>query len=173
MTLRSRLALPVFGAGVLSAVAYAPDAVVDALRRGSQQGAIPFMALGVVGIMLLLALAYRSNLHARPDALGDYGLVRDVLGRRAGVVTGAAVLVDYLFTVAVSVAAITQARGLRHSRVAGLGCAAGRHPARTHHARRAARRARACARVVVCVVRVPRRHRDHAGLRACPPAHRG
>ncbi len=108
VTLRSRLALPVFGAGVLSAVAYAPDAVVDALRRGSQQGAIPFMALGVVAIMLLLALAYRSNVHARPDALGDYGLVRDVLGRNAGVVTGAAVLVDYLFTVAVSVAAITQ-----------------------------------------------------------------
>ncbi|WP_144018547.1 APC family permease [Demequina sp. NBRC 110051] len=108
VTLRSRLALPVFGAGILSAVAYAPDAVVDALRRGSQQGAIPFMAVGVVAIMLLLAAAYRSNIHARPDDLGDYGLVRDVLGRGAGVVTGAAVLVDYLFTVAVSVAAITQ-----------------------------------------------------------------
>lgn len=108
VTLRTRLALPVFGAGILSAVLYAPDAVVDALRRGSQQGAIPYMALGVVLIMVLLGLAYRSNVHARPDSLGDYGLVRDVLGRRAGVVTGASVLVDYLFTVAVSVAALTQ-----------------------------------------------------------------
>ncbi|WP_161794576.1 APC family permease [Demequina globuliformis] len=108
VTLRTRLALPVFGAGVLSAVTYAPDAVVDALRHGSQQGAIPYMALGVVLIMLLLGFAYRSNVHARPDSLGDYGLVRDVLGRRSGVVTGASVLVDYLFTVAVSVAAITQ-----------------------------------------------------------------
>ncbi|WP_152648105.1 APC family permease [Demequina sediminicola] len=108
MTLRTRLALPVFGAGILSAVLYAPDAVVDALRRGSQQGAIPFMAVGVVLIMLLLGFAYRSNVHARPDSLGDYGLVRDVLGRKSGVVTGASVLVDYLFTVAVSVAALTQ-----------------------------------------------------------------
>lgn len=108
MQLRTRLALPVFGAGLLSAVAYAPDAVVDALRQGSQQGAIPFMAGGVVLIMLLLGLAYWSNVRTRPDALGDYGTVRDLLGRKAGVVTGAALLVDYLFTVAVSVAAVTQ-----------------------------------------------------------------
>lgn len=106
--LRTRMALPVFGAGILSAVAYAPDAVVDALRQGSQQGAIPFVAGGVVAIMLLLGLAYWSNVRTRPDALGDYGTVRDLLGRRAGVVTGAALLVDYLFTVAVSVAAVTQ-----------------------------------------------------------------
>lgn len=108
VTLRTRLALPVFGAGILSAVAYAPDAVVDALRQGSQQGAIPYMAGGVVLIMLLLGFAYWSNVRTRPDALGDYGTVRDLLGRRAGVVTGAALLVDYLFTVAVSVAAVTQ-----------------------------------------------------------------
>ncbi|MFW7415261.1 APC family permease [Demequina sp. SO4-18] len=106
--LRTRLALPVFGAGILSAVAYAPDAVVDALRQGSQQGAIPYMAGGVVLIMLLLGLAYWSNVRTRPDSLGDYGTVRDLLGRRSGVVTGAALLVDYLFTVAVSVAAVTQ-----------------------------------------------------------------
>ncbi|MFV0634678.1 APC family permease [Demequina sp.] len=108
VTLRTRLALPVFGAGMLSAVAYAPDAVVDALRRGSQQGAIPYMAAGVVLIMLLLGFAYRANVRARPDGLGDYGTVRDILGRRAGVVTGASLLIDYLFTVAVSVAALTQ-----------------------------------------------------------------
>ena len=108
VTLRTRLALPVFGAGILSAVAYAPDAVVDALRRGSQQGAIPYMAGGVVLIMLLLGFAYRANVRARPDGLGDYGTVRDLLGSRWGVVTGASLLIDYLFTVAVSVAAVTQ-----------------------------------------------------------------
>jgi len=108
VTLRTRLALPVFGAGILSAVAYAPDAVVDALRRGGQTGAIPYMAVGVVIIMLLLGFAYRSNVRARPDGLGDYGTVRDLLGRKMGVVTGASLLIDYLFTVAVSVAAVTQ-----------------------------------------------------------------
>lgn len=106
--LRTRRALPVFGAGVLSAVVYAPDAVVDALRRGSQQQAIPAMAIAVVAIMVLLGFAYRATVRSRPDARGDYGVVRDHLGPRAGLVTGAALLVDYLFTVAVSVAAMTQ-----------------------------------------------------------------
>ncbi|WP_152650635.1 APC family permease [Demequina aurantiaca] len=104
--LRTRLALPVFGAGIVSAVAYAPDAVLDALRRGSQQSAMLAMAIGVLAILLLLGFAYRSNVHQRPDELGDYGLVRDKLGAQAGVITGSALLIDYLFTVAVSVAAL-------------------------------------------------------------------
>lgn len=102
----TRVALPVFGAGVLSAAVYAPDAVSDALARGNQMGAVPYMAFGVVLIMLILGFAYRSNVMERPDARADYGLVRDRLGERSGVVTGAALLIDYVFTVAVSVAAI-------------------------------------------------------------------
>lgn len=101
----TRLALPVFGISMLSTVVYAPDAVVDALRGGNQAGAIPAMAGAVVGIMLLLALAYRSHVRARPDASGDYQLVREELGPRAGIFTGAALLVDYFFTVSVSVSA--------------------------------------------------------------------
>ncbi|WP_169747718.1 APC family permease [Demequina subtropica] len=106
--LRSRLALPVFGASLLSTVTYAPDAVVDALRKGGVQSTLPLMALGVVAIMLLLGFAYRSNVRKRPDARGDYGLVSDKLGPEAALVTGASLLVDYVFTVAVSVAAIAQ-----------------------------------------------------------------
>lgn len=109
--LRTRLALPVFGAGLLSTVAYAPDAVVEALRIGGQQHAIPYLAGAIVLIMIVLGFAYRSNVRARSGGLGDYGTVRDLLGRRAGMVTGSALLVDYLFTVAVSVAAITQIVG--------------------------------------------------------------
>lgn len=115
--LRTRLALPVFGAGLLSTVAYAPDAVVDALRMGGQQHATAYLAVAIVLIMLLLGFAYRSNVRARTSdtsnaaGLGDYGTVRDLVGRRAGMVTGSALLVDYLFTVAVSVAAITQIVG--------------------------------------------------------------
>lgn len=104
--LRTRVALPIFGAGVLSASVYAPDAVVDALARGDQQGAIPAMAVGVVLVMAILAAAYASNVRARPDARADYGLVRDQLGSQSGVVTGAALLTDYVFTVVVSVAAM-------------------------------------------------------------------
>ncbi|WP_152659410.1 APC family permease [Demequina salsinemoris] len=105
--LRTRLALPVFGAGLLSAVAYAPDAIISSLRSGGQQTASMVVGLGVVAILMLLALAYGSNVRSRPDERADYGLVREVLGAGPGLVTGAALLVDYLFTVAVSVSAIT------------------------------------------------------------------
>lgn len=105
--MRSRLAIPFFGAGILSAVAYAPDALASALRSGSQQGAIPWMAAGVVAIMLLFGFAYRSNVLELGGQRGDYGVVSYRLGPRFGVVTGAALLVDYLLTLAVSVAAIT------------------------------------------------------------------
>ncbi len=104
--IRSRLALPVFGAGILSAVAYAPDALVASLRNGGQAGAIPGMALGVVAIMLLLGFAYRANVVEFGGMRGDYGVVAHRLGPGAGVVAGAALLVDYLLTVAVSVAAV-------------------------------------------------------------------
>ncbi len=105
--MRSRLAIPFFGSGILSAVAYAPDALASSLRSGAQQGALPWMALGVVGIMLLLGFAYRSNVRELGGQRGDYGVVSYRLGPRFGVVTGAALLVDYLLTLAVSVAAIT------------------------------------------------------------------
>ncbi len=107
-TLRTRLALAVFGASILSAVVYGPDAMIDALRLGSQQRAVPAMAAGVVLIMVLLGAAYASQVRAFPNERGDYGIVRDRVGRNAGVVIGASLLVDYLFTVAVSLAALTE-----------------------------------------------------------------
>src|SRR5690606_9220009 len=60
----------------------------------------------VVAIMLLLAVAYRSSVRAHPDSRADYGIVKARLGGNAGVVTGGALLIDYVFTVAVSVAAM-------------------------------------------------------------------
>lgn len=107
-TVRTRLALPLFGTGILSAVAYGPDAVVNALRSGLQQASIPFVAAGTVVILLLLGLAYSSQVRAFPHERGDYGVVRDRLGKRYGLITGASLLVDYLFTVAISVAAIAE-----------------------------------------------------------------
>lgn len=107
-TMRTRLALPVFGAGILSAVAYGPDALIDALRSGLQQSWIPFMAGGTVVILMLLGLAYSSQVRAFPHERGDYGVVRDRLGQRYGMITGASLLIDYLFTVSISVAAIAE-----------------------------------------------------------------
>ena len=108
VVLRTRVAIAVFGIGLLSTAAYAPDAVLDALRTGGLSAAMPWMAGGVVVLMLLLGFAYRDNVRQRHDERADYGLVREKLGANAALVTGAALLVDYLFTVAVSVAALSQ-----------------------------------------------------------------
>jgi len=108
VAVRTRVAVAVFGIGMLSSVAYAPDAVIDALRGGGFTSAVPWMAFGVVVLMLLLGFAYRDNVRQRHDERADYGLVREKLGATAGLVTGASLLVDYLFTVAVSVAALAQ-----------------------------------------------------------------
>jgi len=111
VAIRTRAAVAVFGIGMLSSVAYAPDAVIDALRGGGLTSAVPWMAAGVVVLMLLLGFAYRDNVRQRHDERADYGLVREKLGATAGLVTGASLLVDYLFTVAVSVAALAQFAG--------------------------------------------------------------
>lgn len=105
--MRTRLAIAFFGSGILSAVVYAPDALASSLRTGNQQGAIPWVALGVVAVMLILGFAYRSTVVETGGKRGDYGVVSQRLGPRAGVVSGAALLVDYLLTLAVSVAALT------------------------------------------------------------------
>ena len=106
--LRSRVAFAVFGIGMISTAAYAPDAVLEALRGGGLEAAMPWIAAGVVALMLLFGFAYRDNVRQRHDERADYGLVRERLGANAGLFTGSALLVDYLFTVAVSVAALAQ-----------------------------------------------------------------
>lgn len=108
VAIRSRVAFAVFGIGMISTAAYAPDAVLEALQGGGLESLMPWIAVGVVVLMLLLGFAYRDNVRQRHDERADYGLVRERLGANAGVFTGAALLVDYLFTVAVSVAALTQ-----------------------------------------------------------------
>ena len=65
VAVRTRVAVAVFGIGMLSSVAYAPDAVIDALRGGGLTSAVPWMAAGVVMLMLLLGFAYRDNVRQR------------------------------------------------------------------------------------------------------------
>ena len=130
--MRTRLALPVFGAGILSAVAYGPDALIDALRSGMQQSWIPFMAGGTVVILMLLGLAYSSQVRAFPHERGDYGVVRDRLGQRFGMITGASLLIDYLFTVSISVAAIAEGLIYLLPSWEGLGAGHRRRRARPH-----------------------------------------
>ncbi|MER5454275.1 APC family permease [Micromonospora sp. NPDC002389] len=103
--LPKRIALPVFASDALSSVAYAPDEILLMLSIAGASAFVfsPWVALGVVVVMLTVVASYRQNVHAYPSGGGDYEVATVNLGQRAGVGVASALLVDYVLTVAVSV----------------------------------------------------------------------
>jgi amino acid transporter len=104
--LPKHLALPIFASDPLSSVAYAPQELLMILLIGGF-GFIaygPWVALAVVVLLTVVVLSYRQLIKAYPSGGGDYEVARKNLGEKAGLVVAAALLVDYVMTVAVSVA---------------------------------------------------------------------
>ena len=105
------VALPVFASDALSSVAYATQEMLLVL------GAAGAMALSrvvpiSVAVALLLALvviSYRQTVRAYPNGGGAYIVSRENLGDGAGLLAAAALLIDYVLTVSVSITAGTEA----------------------------------------------------------------
>jgi amino acid transporter len=108
--LPKRVALPVFASDALSSVAYAPDEVFIMLSMaGTTAYAYSWkIGLAVALVMLTVVASYRQNVHAYPSGGGDYEVATVNLGQTAGVTVGAALLVDYVLTVAVSISSGVQ-----------------------------------------------------------------
>lgn len=104
--LPKRLALPIFASDPLSSVAYAPQELLMILLIGGLGllAAGPWVALAVVVLLGVVVLSYRQLVKAYPSGGGDYEVARANLGENAGLVVASALLVDYIMTVAVSVA---------------------------------------------------------------------
>lgn len=104
--LPKRIALPVFASDALSSVAYAPEEIFLVLSVAglSAYAIAPWIGLIVAIVMLTVVASYRQNVHAYPSGGGDYEVATTNLGRRAGLVVASALLVDYVLTVAVSIA---------------------------------------------------------------------
>ena len=104
--LPKRLALPIFASDPLSSVAYATQEILLVLTLGglAYLHFTPWIALAVVALMTVVVLSYRQVVHAYPSGGGSYEVVSANLGPSAGLVVGAALLVDYVMTVSVSVA---------------------------------------------------------------------
>ncbi|NUP31735.1 MAG: APC family permease [Streptomycetaceae bacterium] len=103
--LPKRIALPVFASDALSSVAYAPDEILLTLSLAGM-AAYSFswkVGLAVVVVMLTVVASYRQNVHAYPSGGGDYEVATVNLGPNAGLTVGAALMVDYVLTVAVSI----------------------------------------------------------------------
>jgi amino acid transporter len=90
----------------LSSVAYAPGEVllVLSIAGASAYHFSPWIAVAVVVLMFTVVASYRQNVHAYPSGGGDYEVATTNLGRKAGLTVASALMVDYVMTVAVSVA---------------------------------------------------------------------
>ena len=104
--LPKRLALPVYCSDPISSNAYATQEILLVLALGGASMVLltPWVAVAVVSLLALVTLSYRQTCHAYPDGGGAYAVSRANLGRNASLVAAAALMVDYVMTVAVSIA---------------------------------------------------------------------
>ena len=99
--------LAVLSSDALSSVAYATDAMLEALAPAGLL-AIGFarpLALVIAALLITVTFSYRQTIHAYPQGGGAYIVAKDNLGTIAGLVAATALLIDYVLTVAVSVSA--------------------------------------------------------------------
>ena len=104
-TLSKKVGLAVFASDALSSTAYATDEILFVLvlaGSGYFQLSIP-IALTIAGLLAIVTLSYEQTIHAYPKGGGAYIVSRENLGERAAQAAGAALLTDYVLTVAVSI----------------------------------------------------------------------
>jgi amino acid transporter len=91
----------------LTSVAYGPQALLVALGAGGLAALqlAPWITLAIVGLLVLLVASYMQVILAYPGGGGAYAVARANLGTRLTLLAGAALIVDYVLTVAVSIAA--------------------------------------------------------------------
>jgi amino acid transporter len=105
--LSKKLALPVFASDPLSSVAYATESALVVLVAASASAAhlvLPISA-AIAALLAIVVLSYRQTVRAYETSGGAYVVARDNLGQFPSLLAAAALLVDYVLTVAVSVAA--------------------------------------------------------------------
>jgi amino acid transporter len=108
--LTKRIAFPIFASDALSSVAYAPDEIFIILSLAGVSAytfSLP-VAIAVAVVMLAVVSSYRQTVHAYPSGGGDYEVAMVNLGPRAGITVGAALIVDYVLVVAVSLSSAAQ-----------------------------------------------------------------
>ena len=99
--------LAIFASDALSSVAYATEEILLILMlAGSAALGLAFPIAVAIGVLIAIVVtSFRQTILAYPKGGGAYIVTRENLGRYPSLVAGAALLVDYVLTVAVSVAA--------------------------------------------------------------------
>lgn len=98
--------LAVFASDALSSTAYATEEILFILALTGS--AIYFglsipISIAIAVLLLIVTVSYRQTIYAYPNGGGAYIVARDNLGEVAAQVAGAALLTDYILTVAVSI----------------------------------------------------------------------
>jgi amino acid transporter len=104
-TIGKAVGLAVFASDALSSTAYATQEILVILAAaGTVALGLSFpIAIAIAVLLLVVATSYEQTLHAYPTGGGAYIVARDNLGLLPAQVAGAALLTDYILTVAVSV----------------------------------------------------------------------
>jgi len=99
--------LAILSSDALSSVAYATEEILRTLLIAGTAALWLVTPIGCViaGLMLVIAFSYRQTIYAYPGGGGAYRVARENLGVVPGLVAAAALLLDYVLTVAVSIAA--------------------------------------------------------------------
>ncbi len=101
------LALPIFSSDPLSSVAYATEQIMVVLLAASATSrhlVLP-ISLVIAAVLAIVVVSYRQTVRAYPSGGGSYIVSKDNLGTFPALVAAAALLVDYVLTVSVSVVA--------------------------------------------------------------------
>jgi amino acid transporter len=99
--------IPVFGLDALSSAAYGPEAALTILLPLGLMGVryiVPLTA-AVIALLVIVYFSYRQTIAAYPQGGGSYTVAKENLGSGAGLLAGAALMIDYLLNVAVGISA--------------------------------------------------------------------
>ncbi len=99
--------IPTFGLDALSSAAYGPEAALTILLPLGLLGVRYILPLtgAIIGLLVIVYFSYRQTIAAYPMGGGSYTVARENLGSGAGVLAGAALMIDYLLNVAVGISA--------------------------------------------------------------------
>ncbi|MGQ0762455.1 MAG: APC family permease [Acidobacteriota bacterium] len=113
--LTKKTALAIFASDALSSTAYATEQILLVLaaaylagQRGAFGTVVP-ISIAISLLLIIVTLSYRQTIHAYPSGGGAFIVAKDNLGTIPGLIAGASLLVDYILTVSVSVAAGVEA----------------------------------------------------------------
>ncbi len=104
-TIGKRVGLAVFASDALSSTAYATQEILGVLTviGAAALGYVFPISIAIVILLLIVTISYEQTIHAYPGGGGAYIVSRDNLGEAPAQVAGAALLMDYILTVSVSI----------------------------------------------------------------------